>query len=738
MKDKLRKLTFDDVLAEVKKYIHKQENIDYIEKAYKFAEECHKEQFRKSGEPYVIHTIHVAYTLAKLKTGPKTIAAGFLHDVIEDCDVTPEQFKEMFGEETLTLVDAVTKIGNLKFTDEKEYLATNHRKIFIAMAKDYRVILIKLADRLHNMRTLQYMKPEKQKKIASETLEVYAPIAHRLGISEIKNELEDLSFQYLNPEKYYEIAHLVEKRKTERDAFVNSMISDISQMLDEHHIKYRIFGRSKHLYSIYKKMVTKNKRFEEILDLLAIRIVTDTETACYETLGYIHAKYRPIPGRFKDYIAMPKMNMYQSLHTTIVADEGNIFEVQIRTEEMDSVAERGVAAHWIYKESSYKKEKQQKEIEEQLQWFRDFSMISDESEDQNASEFMKALTTDIFEANVYVMSPKGRVVALPNGATPLDFAYRIHTEVGNQTVGATINGVLVPLNTVLKTGDVVNIKTNKNSTPSEDWLKIVKSSHAKNKIRSYFQRLQQKEKEDGAAKGKELLEAELRRRGFVAKNYTDTKKLEICAGQCNMHSVTDLLYAIYCKSITIQNVCEKLTHQKVGSSSADNEEMMKLFSRNRDNQPKKKVPSKYGITVAGIDSMVISLAPCCQPIPGDDIVGYITKGQGVKIHRADCPNIANIKNRTISAEWDEDQSQKEYEVRLVIYSTDRNYLLSDIVTVTSQCKVSMKQVECKVNDDGLNATTKLIVNVKDAEHLRNLIANLRKVTSVHSVERLML
>ena len=463
-------VTFDEMMVEVRKYIKKEENIDLITRAYLCAEKNHTGQYRKSGEPYIIHAIQVGYILTMLRTGPKTIAAGFLHDVVEDCDVTIQEMSDMFGEEVASLVESVTKIGALKFKDEKEYLASNHRKIFIAMAKDVRVILIKLADRLHNMRTLQYMRPEKQKKIASETLEVYAPIAHRLGISDIKNELEDLCFQYLNKEKYYEIAKLVEKRKTERDEQVQRMIADISSLLDAHHIGYRIFGRSKHLYSIYKKMMTKNKRFEEILDLLAIRIITDTDTACYETLGYIHAKYRPIPGRFKDYIAMPKVNMYQSLHTTIVAEDGNIFEVQIRTEAMDAVAEQGIAAHWRYKENiNGGREVHQKEIEEQLHWFKDFSVMSDEVND-DAMEYMNLLQKDIFEANVYVMTPKGKVIALPNGSTPIDFAYRVHTEVGHHTVGATINGVLMPLNTKLKTGDVVNIRTSKQSPgPSEDW-----------------------------------------------------------------------------------------------------------------------------------------------------------------------------------------------------------------------------------------------------------------------------
>lgn len=728
-------IEFEEVLAEAKLYIKKEENIKLITDAYEFAEKMHKPQFRKSGEPYVIHVLHVAKILADLRTGPKTIAAGLLHDVIEDCDVTEEDFIERFGTEVFTLVEAVTKIGHLKFNDEEEYLASNHRKIFIAMANDVRVILIKLADRLHNMRTLQFMKPEKQKKIAAETLDVYAPIAHRLGISEIKNELEDLSFHYLNPEKYYEIAKLVEDRKSERDSQVEMMISDFSKILDEHKIPYRLFGRSKHLYSIYKKMVNKNKRFEEILDLLAIRIITNTEVACYEILGYIHAKYTPIPGRFKDYIAMPKMNMYQSLHTTIVGMEGTIFEVQIRTEYMDEIAERGVAAHWRYKENNYVKEQQQKEIEEQLHWFKDFALMS-EDVDEDAKSFMNLISKDIFEANVYVMSPKGKVIALPSGSTPLDFAYRIHTEVGHQTIGATVNGVLVPLNTQLKTGDVVNVKTNKSSTPSEDWLKIVKSNHARNKIRSYFQRVKQEEKEADAEKGKSMLEAELTRRGFEAKEYMTNKHIDTLAGQLKMNTNTDLYYAIYCKAVSMPTVIEKLTNQKIGQTALKD---IDIRPSQQKSDGRERSTSKYGVTVPGIDSIVISLAPCCSPIPGDDIVGYITKGQGVKVHRRDCPNVQDIKDRLIDVEWDDEVStSKTYAVNLVVHSTDRNFLLSDIVTVSSQCKVNLQHVDSKVNDDGIHATTKLTVLVHNAEHLKNLMVNLRKIISVISVERVIL
>ena len=522
-------ITLDELMNEVKTYIQDPDSLALIEKAYRYAQGHHQGQFRRSGEPYMIHAAQVGYILATMKVGPRTICAGLLHDVLEDCGVSAEQMSADFDEEITMLVEGVTKIGNLKFKDEKEYQAANHRKIFIAMANDIRVIVIKLVDRLHNMRTLQYMPPEKQQKIAAETLQVYAPIAHRLGISEIKNELEDLSFYYLDREKYYEIAHLVEEKKAMRDEQVKHMIRDISEMLKEKNIEFRIFGRSKHLYSIYKKMKTKNKRFEEILDLLAIRIVTQTKLNCYEILGYIHAAYRPIPGRLKDYIAVPKSNMYQSLHTTIVGDEGRIFEIQIRTEEMDSIAEMGIAAHWRYKEGTkYDPHKEQREIEQKLSWFRDLSALTGDLLSDDPNEYMDTLQKDIFEANVYVMTPKGRVIELPNGSTPIDFAYRVHTEVGHSTVGAMVNETLVPLNTPLKTGDVVQIKTSKQSAgPSEDWLKFVKTNHAKNKIRGFLQKKEVEKKQEFVERGEQIIRDELKKRGYPEKDYFERKRLMI-------------------------------------------------------------------------------------------------------------------------------------------------------------------------------------------------------------------
>ncbi|MBU9895735.1 bifunctional (p)ppGpp synthetase/guanosine-3',5'-bis(diphosphate) 3'-pyrophosphohydrolase [Holdemanella biformis] len=727
-----KQVTFEECMENVKTYIKRPENIELIQKAYDFAYEHHKGQFRKSGEPYVIHVIQVANTLAEMHCGPKTIAAGLLHDTVEDCEgVTTETITELFGEEIATLVDAVTKIGAIKFKDEEEYLASNHRKLFIAMAKDIRVILIKLADRLHNMRTLQYMRPEKQKKIARETLSVYAPIAHRLGISEIKNELEDLSFKYLDYKKYEEIKGLVKQRESDRNEQVQEMISDIEAILKEYNIQYRIFGRSKHFYSIYKKMITKNKRFEEILDLLAIRIITDSVVHCYEILGYIHAKYRPIPGRFKDYIAMPKANMYQSLHTTIVEPEhGNIFEIQIRTEEMDAIAERGVAAHWKYKENrNYTPEYEQKEIEDKLSWFRDFSMMTDE-ESEDPLEYMDVLQKDIFEANVYCLTPRGKVIALPSGSCPIDFAYRIHTEVGNKTVGAKVNGAIVPLNTPLKTGDVVDILTNNNSVgPSADWIKIVKSGHARNKIRAFLQKQEQQSRKDSIRLGQSMLEDEFRRLKLDSK-LMETKRLESILTSLSFKTVDDLYVGIAMKRVSLQSIVDRLVKNR--SNLLEDQEIMKIYNKQPTHQAKH---SSCGVIVPGVDTIAVSLANCCRPIPGDPIIGYISKGQGVKVHRADCPNIINEKKRLIPVQWEEGLDEKKYEVNLIIHSDDRNYLLSDIVTTLQQCNVYLKHVDSAVDDGNLEATTKLTVSVKNAAHLQNLISNLKKVRSVNEVIR---
>lgn len=708
-----------DLLSE---YIKNEDSIKLIEKAYDYAEDKHKDQKRQSGEPYFVHVFSVACILATLKADPSTICAGLLHDVMEDCNVSKEEFIEEFGQEIYEIVEAVTKISNLKFSDEKEYQAANHRKILIAMAKDVRVILVKLSDRLHNMRTLNFCSEEKQKRIAKETLEVYAPIAHRLGIGEIKNELEDLSFYYLDNEKYREIARLVESKKSERDTQIDIMIQDISIILNMHNIPFRIFGRSKHLYSINKKMVTKNKRFDEILDLLAIRIVTETETNCYEILGYIHAVYRPIPGRLKDYIAMPKMNLYQSLHTTIVGPDGRIYEVQIRTEDMDAIAEKGVAAHWSYKEG---KTRSQKQLVNELEWIKAFEENSDNTD---AKEYMADIAHDVFNANIYCMTPRGRVIDLASGSTPLDFAYRIHTEVGNQTVGALVNGILVPLNTPLKTGDVVELRTNKNSTPSEDWLKIVKTNHARNKIRAYFLKKEQESREEATKQGEAILKEELKKHDLSIEEFFDERKLDNVASQFQISGKDELIYQIGYKSLSPAAVVEKLA--KMGKKELNLDYLQTLSARNKQ----RHIVSKTGIVINGVDSMKILLSPCCCPVYGDAVKGFVSKGQGIKVHRANCPNIIG-ERRLIDVEWDENKPDIKYETTIKIYSKDRSYLLTDLVTLIAQYKANLTAVNVSTNPEDLTANATLTLAVNDLEHLETIMANLRKVNSVISVER---
>ncbi len=724
--------TVEEVLEEAGKYIHDPGSLALIQRAADYAREKHSGQFRRSGEPYFIHLENVAYILCTLRGGPKTIAAGFLHDVIEDCDVSHDQLAAEFDTEIADLVEAVTKVGTLQYKgkDDPEYQAANHRKIFIAMAKDVRVILIKLVDRLHNMRTLQFQSEAGQKRISAETLDVYAPIAHRLGISAIKNELEDSSFFYLNRQEYKHIASLVEQKKTERDESVNHMIGEISNMLSENGLQFRIFGRSKHFYSIYNKMRKKHKRFDEILDLLAIRIVTQSELNCYEILGYIHARYKPIPGRLKDYIAVPKTNMYQSIHTTIIGEGGRIFEVQIRTEEMDAIAERGVAAHWRYKEGSkYDAKKEQKEIEDKLGWFKNLVAYSEEEVNSNPTEYMETLQHDVFEANVYVMTPKGRVIDLPNGATPIDFAYRVHTDVGHTTVGAIVNTAMVPLNTELHTGDVVQIKTRKGSGPSEDWLKFVKTNQARNKIRNYLQKKEAERKEERLGEGERMLSEELRRRGFDPKEYMDKKKLEYIYPSFNVSNYLDLMYGIAVKSINQIMVCEKLTNQKARM----NEDQ--ALSRVLNKEVIHSVNSQMGLYIPKIPSMKITIAHCCLPVYKEPVIGFISKGSGVKVHRADCPNVVNQRQRKINVEWDDDNSERLYDADLIIRSGDRNFLLTDMVTVVSQNRAPLVSVNSNVDRNTLNVTTKMTIRVHDIPHLQRVIDNLKKVESVNSVDR---
>ena len=725
------KVTIEDVYESCRHYITNEDDMKLIKKAYDYIMVKHEGQKRKSGEPYTIHLIWVAYILSTLQTGPLTITAGLLHDVMEDCDVSREEMVQEFGEEVTTLVEGVTKISKMPFKDEADVYAENHRKIYIAMAKDIRVILIKFADRLHNMRTLQFMPPEKQKRISRETLEVYTPIAHRLGLSDIKTELEDLSLSYLDPIAYHDIARLLQTKQDERKESVAKMMEEVENLLKENHYQYRILGRAKSIYSIYKKMFKKHKRFDELYDLYALRIILQDKLDCYSVLGLIHDHYRPIPGRFKDYIAMPKPNMYQSLHTSVIGEDGNTFEIQIRTEDMDAIAERGVAAHWKYKEKPNSvPEIEQKEIEDKLSWFRDFSMMTDE-ESEDPLEYMNVLQKDIFEANVYCLTPRGKVIALPSGSTPIDFAYRIHTEVGHKTVGATVNGAIVPLNTPLKTGDVVDILTNNNSPgPSKDWIKIVKSGHARNKIRAFLQKQETANSKEYIKKGEQMLQDEFKRLK-LDENLLQPKRVEAILPTLSFKNLDDLYIGIANKRVSLQAVVDRLAKNR--QTTIDDEEIMKIYNSHANAHPSKK--TGCGVIVPGIDTIQVSLANCCNPIPGDPILGYITKGQGVKVHRADCPNIINEKKRLIPVIWDENLEEKQYDVQLVIYSDDRNYLLSDIVTTLQQSNAHLKHVDSSADDNGITATTKLTITVKDADHLQVIMANLKKVRSVNEVIR---
>lgn len=727
------KVTIDDIMEVCSTYITQQESFDLIKKAYDYIMIKHEGQKRKSGEPYTIHLIWVAYILSTLQTGPITIAAGLLHDVMEDCDVSREEMIEEFGEEITSLVEGVTKINKMPFKDEADIYAENHRKIYIAMAKDIRVILIKLADRLHNMRTLQYMRPDKQQRISRETLEVYAPIAHRLGINDIRIELEDLCLYYLDPKAYQEISELLEQKRSERKDSVDRMMKSVCQILDEHHIDYRIKGRAKHIYSIYKKMVIKHKRFDELYDLNALRIILNSKMKCYEVLGIIHDYYRPLPGRFKDYIAMPKPNMYQSLHTAVIGEGGHIFEIQIRTEEMDELAERGIASHWRYKEGiNYSSKQEQRDIVNKLQWLGDFITLSDEIKDGDAKEFYDSLKRDIFDANVYVMTPQGKIVELPNGATPIDFAYRIHTEVGHHAVGAIVNNVMVPINTHLKTGDVCEIKTNKNSGPSEDWLKFVRTAGARNKIRQYISKKDAETHKETIEEGKKLLREEIRKRNLDEKTYLDPETYKAYFGSFGARSFDDILFVIGKKQALASTLLDKVIPSHTGFF--DN--LSKILKKNNNTIDHQRKTSSLGINVKGVDGLKIQLSKCCNPIPGDSIVGYVSKGQGIKVHRADCPNIKDVeKGRLIDVYWDYTNiTERRFEVDIEIDGLDRPNLLNDVVTVLGQMKVNILNINAAVHD--IDANVKLKISVDNAELLQLTIDNLNKIQGIYEIKRI--
>lgn len=728
-------VTINDVLEVCGKYITNQESIDLINQAYDFIMEKHEGQKRKSGEPYTIHLIWVAYILATLQTGPATIAAGLLHDVMEDCGVSREEMVERFGEEITTLVEGVTKIGKMPFKDESDVYAENHRKIYIAMAKDIRVILIKFADRLHNMRTLQFMPPHKQKRISRETLEVYTPIAHRLGINDIKTELEDLSLSYLDPVAYSEISKLLATKQEERKESVAKMMASVKQILDDNSYQYRILGRAKSIYSIYKKMFVKKKRFDELYDLYALRIITQDKMDCYGILGLIHDQYRPIPGRFKDYIAMPKPNMYQSLHTSVIGEDGNTFEIQIRTEEMDELAELGVAAHWRYKENKgYSSKKEQQEIGEKLQWLREFISLSDDIKDGDAKEYYDSLKRDIFEANVYVLTPQGKIVELPNGSTPIDFAYRIHTEVGHKAVGAIVNNVMVPIDTKLNTGDVVEIKTNKQSLgPSEDWLKFVRTAGARNKIRQFIANREAETKKETIEDGRKMLRDELKKRQLEEKKYMDPDTYKTYFGSFGARSFDDILYFIGKKSLPAMNLLDRVVPKKSGFFDS----ISKMLQRNNQvNEKQQSSRNNSGVVVKGLDGLRIQLSKCCNPIPGDDIMGFVSQGQGIKVHRRDCPNIQQpeIKARLIDVYWDfASISTMKFQADLEIVGLDRPNLLNDVVTSLGQMKINILNIHADVVD--MKAIIKLKISVEDASRLQQAIDNIDRIQGIYEIKR---
>ena len=722
------KHSFSDVENKFENYIHNKNDILSIEKAFAFASEKHAGQFRKSGDPYIVHIIEVAYILATLNAGPTTLIAGILHDTVEDCNVSLDEISKTFSPEVATLVDALTKISSLSHRHDKEFVAESHRKIFIAMARDVRVIIVKLADRLHNMRTLSYMPEEKQKRIAQETLDVYAPIAHRLGINTIKAELENLSLYYLDREKYLEIDSLLNTGAINRKKNIVAMQKKIADMLIEKKIKFEISARIKSIYSIYKKIYVKGRKFEEIYDIMAIRIITVTEVNCYEILGYIHSIYKPIPGRFKDYIAMPKPNMYQSLHTSIIANDGNIYEIQIRTKEMDEIAESGVAAHWRYKENKkYDQKREQKEIEEKLHWLSDFKTI--ESDNKDASSYMSALQHDIFDANVYVFTPLGKVLDLPTGAPPLDFAYKIHTKVGDSAIGALVNGVLVPLSTQLKTGDVCEIKTSKTSNgPNEGWLNIVKTSFAKNHIRKFLAKKNEiNNRNINIENGKNMLLEEFKSYGYNEKQmikFLDDEKL---LSRYTCSTLDDLYLAVNNKSPLPAVITDYLGFKKLSDEEALNKYIEKNTFKNHTS-------SNQSFILKGADNIKINVSPCCSPLPGDEIIGYVSRGQGIKVHRKDCPNIKDEK-RLIDVKWNLEAKTIKYPVNIVINSNDRPNLLIDIMNLLSQVSVPCQKISAKTHKEKQTATISVTVLLESTEKMQDLFNNIINIEGVYEVKR---
>lgn len=701
--------------------VYGDEGVKKIKEAYTFAENAHKSQLRSSGEPYIIHPLEVALILMDLGLDVDTVVAGLLHDVVEDTGVPIEELTKLFGAEVADLVDGVTKLGKIAFKTKEEQQAENLRKMFLAMAKDIRVIIIKLADRLHNLRTLEYVDEEKQREKAYETLEIYAPLAHRLGIFKIKWELEDTSLRYIDPKGYYDLVEKIAIKRREREKYIQEIIETLKKKLDEMNIEAEIEGRPKHFYSIYRKMYMQHKTFEEIYDLLAIRVIVNTVKDCYGVLGVVHTLWKPIPGRFKDYIAVPKPNMYQSLHTTVIDSRGELFEIQIRTWEMHRTAEYGIAAHWKYKEGK----KSSSDFDEKLAWLR--QLLEWQSDLKDAREFMESLKIDLFTDEVFVFTPKGDVVDLRKGATPLDFAYAIHSDVGNQCVGAKVNGRIVPLDYVLQTGDIVEILTSSSSSgPSRDWLNIVKTSQAKNKIKQFFKR---ERREENIEKGKEMLEREARRQGYSLSQLLSKDWPETVWRKYGFNSVEDMYAALGYGGITTNQILFRLIDEY---KKANKQERAENLTTKKDTKPQKShTANDKGIKVKGIENIMVRLSKCCNPVPGDVIIGYITRGRGVSIHRVDCINLKDPlvePQRFIEVEW-VDEYKASFSSEIQILARDRQMLLADITKAMSDMKVNVTAVNARTTKNK-QVVINIMIEINDIEQLRRVIKQIEKIDNV--------
>ena len=702
-----------------------EEQIKIIKESYELAKDAHEGQFRKSGEPYILHPIQVAGILTELKLDYATICAGFLHDVVEDTKYTLEDIRERFGDDIAVIVDGVTKLDKVKFRSKKQSQAENHRKLFVSIAKDLRVIFVKLADRLHNMRTMKYMREEKQREIASETLEIYAPLAHRLGISSVKWELEDTSLRYLHPAQYFSIVGMMKQKRSAREESIKEACESITSLLGENNIKAQVNGRPKHIYSIYKKMVKQNKTFDQIYDLLAVRVLVDTVADCYATLGLVNNLWVPIPGRIKDYIAMPKPNMYQSLHTTVIAPDGQTLEVQIRTYEMHEIAEKGIAAHWAYKEG--KKINKDNNFYEKLNWFQKIAE-NDETE-ATAESFMESLKVDLLSDKIYVFTPNSDIIELPKGSCIVDFAYAIHSEVGNKMIGATVNDKIEAFDYKLSTGEICDIRTSKNSTgPKRSWLDIARSSQTKSKIKAFFKKAA---REENLIKGEILLKDEIKANNFDIDEVLTEENIEIALNRYKFATLEELYVSIGYGGISANKVFARLT-EKIRKEKQTQEKLEKLVNAEEE----KKIVTETGVYVKGVDNILVRLSKCCQPIPGDDIVGFITKGRGVTVHRSNCPNLSEEdKARLLDVEWVQSLNARRYSVTLQLHAFDRELLLQNILLTLSESRVEIKKLHSEAKSDKTSVTT-IGIYVKNVSECDFMIKKLRQIPDVYSVERI--